>query len=61
MDMAPRSTGRSSNPNKPGSFNTAFEQTNDHHQYHEEEHICNAKDSFCELWYVYMTQKTCFS
>ena len=35
--MAPRSAGRTSNPNKPGYFNTAFEQTNDHHQYHEEE------------------------
>ena len=39
VDMAPRSAGRTSNPNKPGYFNTAFEQTNDHHQYHEEEHI----------------------
>ena len=37
VDMAPRSAGRTSNPNKPGYFNMAFEQTNDHHQYHEEE------------------------
>ena len=37
VDMAPRSAGRTSNPNKPGYFNTGFEQTNDHHQYHEKE------------------------
>ena len=41
VDMAPRSAGRTSNPNKPGYFNTAFEQTKDHHQYHEEEfYLC---------------------
>jgi hypothetical protein len=37
--MASRSTGRSSNPNKPGTVDMAFEQTNDHHQYHEEEEL----------------------
>ena len=31
-DMAPRSAGRTNDPNKPGYFNTAFEQTIDHHQ-----------------------------
>ena len=43
--MAPRSAGRTSNPNKPCYFNTAFEQTNDHHQYHEEELMMKVEES----------------
>ena len=52
VDMAPRSAGRTSNPNKPGYFNTAFEQTNDHHQYHEEEQkliLLMTMDSFFQV------------